>query len=220
MKDLFKGSLTIPNLLSVIRIALIPVFAVLYLKGEMVPAVLILVISGLTDLFDGKIARRFNQVSALGKILDPVADKLTQITVAIILLIKFHQAQSPVINAFGWVFIVFLAKEGFMVLGGLAMLICNLRPGAAEMPGKIATVVFYTVMLIIAFGPEVGALQNLWTMPEVLTGILVVIAAIMCLVAFASYVPGIKQQVGAFFAEKKARKEAQSEEPAQTEEAE
>ena len=209
MKDLFKGSLTIPNLLSVIRIALIPVFAVLYLKGEMVPAVLILVISGLTDLFDGKIARRFNQVSALGKILDPVADKLTQITVAIILLIKFHQAQSPVINAFGWVFIVFLAKEGFMVLGGLAMLICNLRPGAAEMPGKIATV-----------GPEVGALQNLWTMPEVLTGILVVIAAIMCLVAFASYVPGIKQQVGAFFAEKKARKEAQSEEPAQTEEAE
>lgn len=221
MKDLFKGSLTIPNLLSVIRIALIPVFAVLYLKGELVPAVLILVISGLTDLFDGKIARRFNQVSALGKILDPVADKLTQITVAIILLIKFHQAQSPVINAFGWVFVVFLAKEGFMVLGGLAMLICNLRPGAAEMPGKIATVVFYTVMtLIIAFGPEVGALTNLWTMPEILTGILVVIAAIMCLVAFASYVPGIKQQVGAFFAEKRALKEAQSKEPAQTEETE
>ncbi len=94
-----------------------------------------------------------------------------------------------------------------MVLGGLAMLICNLRPGAAEMPGKVATVVFYTVMtLIIAFGPEVGALTNLWTMPEVLTGILVVVAAIMCLVAFASYVPGIKKQVGEFFAEKKAKK--------------
>ena len=63
--------------------------------------------------------------------------------------------------------------------------------------------------LVIAFGPEVGALRNLWTMPEVLTGILVVLAAIMCLVAFASYVPGIKQQVGAFFAEKKAQKEAE-----------
>jgi len=213
MKDLFKGCLTIPNLLSVIRIALIPVFAVLYMRGDMIPAVIVLVLSGLSDLFDGKIARRFNQVSALGKILDPVADKLTQITVAIILFIKFHQAESPVIQAFGWVFLVFLAKEGFMVLGGLAMLICNLRPGAAEMPGKIATVVFYTVMtLIIAFGPEVGALKNIWTMPEVLTGILVVISAIMCLVAFASYVPGIKQQVGAFFAEKKAKKQGEKSE--------
>ena len=208
MKDLFKGSLTIPNLLSVIRIALIPVFAVLYLRGDMIPAVTILIVSGLTDLFDGKIARRFNQVSDLGKILDPVADKLTQITVAVILLIKFLQAESPVIHAFGWVFIVFLAKEGFMVLGGLAMLLCGLRPGAAEMPGKVATVVFYTVMtLIIAFGPEVGAFTSLWTMPEILTGILVVISAIMCLIALASYVPGIKQQVGEFFAEKKAEKQ-------------
>ena len=206
MKDLFKGSLTIPNLLSVIRIALIPVFAVLYLRGDMIPAVTILIVSGLTDLFDGKIARRFNQVSDLGKILDPVADKLTQITVAVILLIKFLQAESPVIHAFGWVFIVFLAKEGFMVLGGLAMLLCGLRPGAAEMPGKVATVVFYTT-LIIAFGPEVGALTSLWTMPEILTGILVVISAIMCLIALASYGPGIKKQVGEYFAEKKANKE-------------
>ncbi len=95
-----------------------------------------------------------------------------------------------------------------MVLGGLAMLIVGLRPGAAEMPGKIATVVFYVVMTVIfAFGPEVGALQSLWTMPEVLTGILVVISAIMTLIAMASYVPGIKQQVGEFFAEKRAAKE-------------
>ncbi len=209
MKDLFKGALTVPNFITAVRIVLVPVFAVLYLKGELIPAVIVLAVSGLTDLFDGKIARRFNQVSALGKILDPVADKLTQITVAILLLIKFLQAQSPVIHAFGYVFIVFLAKEGFMVLGGLAMLIVGLRPGAAEMPGKIATVVFYVVMtLIFAFGPEVGALTGLWTMPEVLTGILVVISAIMTLIAMASYVPGIKKQVGEFFAEKRAAKEA------------
>ena len=210
MKDLFKGALTIPNLLTAVRIALVPVFAVLYLKGELIAAVIVLVISGLTDLFDGKIARRFNQVSALGKILDPVADKLTQITVAILLLIKFLQAENPIIHAFGYVFIVFLAKEGFMVLGGLAMLIVGLRPGAAEMPGKVATVVFYVVMTVIfAFGPEVGALQSLWTMPAVLTGILVVISAIMCLIAMASYVPGIKKQVGEFFAEKREKKEAE-----------
>ena len=70
VKDLFKGCFTIPNLLSVIRIALIPVFAVMYLNGNQLLAIAILAVSGLTDLFDGKIARRFNQVSALGKILD------------------------------------------------------------------------------------------------------------------------------------------------------
>lgn len=209
MKDLFKGCMTVPNLLTVIRIALIPFFAVLYLKGETVPALILLAVSGLTDLFDGKIARRFNQVSALGKILDPVADKLTQITVAVILLIKFLSAESSLIRAFGYVFIVFLAKEGFMVLGGLAMLIVGLRPGAAEIWGKVATVVFYVTMtLIFAFGPEVGALIQYWTMPDLLTGILVVIAAIMCLVALGSYVPGIRAQVSGFFQEKREKKAA------------
>ena len=116
VKDLFKGCFTIPNLLSVIRIALIPVFAVMYLNGNQLLAIAILAVSGLTDLFDGKIARRFNQVSALGKILDPVADKLTQITIAIILFISFRKAENTTINAFGWVFLVFLVKEGIMVL--------------------------------------------------------------------------------------------------------
>ena len=203
VKDLFKGCLTIPNLLSVIRIILVPVFAMLYLQGNMFAAVVVLAVSGLTDLFDGKIARRFNQVSAMGKILDPIADKITQITVAIILLIKFRQAESTVINAFSWVFIVFLAKEGLMVLGGLVMILLNIRPGAAEMPGKIATVVFYTVMtLIIAFGPEVGALRSFFTMNDILTGILVIISAIMTLIAFASYMPATYSQFKERFSKK------------------
>ena len=154
MKDLFKGCLTIPNLLSVIRIALIPVFAVLFLGDKQIAALIVLAVSGLTDLFDGKIARRFNQVSALGKILDPVADKLTQITIAIILFILFRSADSALINAFGWVFLVFLIKEAVMVIGGLVMLLMSIRPGAAEMPGKVATAAFYGIMiLIIGFGP-------------------------------------------------------------------
>lgn len=195
MKGLFKGCLTIPNLLSVIRIVLIPVFAVLFLNDNQIAALIILAISGLTDLFDGKIARRFNQVSELGKLLDPVADKLTQITIAIILFITFRKADSAVINSFGWVFLVFLIKEFVMVLGGLIMLLLDIRPGAAEMPGKIATCIFYIVMiLIIAFGPEVGAFRNLFTMPDFLTGVLVVISAIMCLVAFASYMPETYRQ--------------------------
>lgn len=207
IKDLFKGCLTIPNLLSVIRIALIPVFAVMYLQGNQIAAIIILAVSGLTDLFDGKIARRFNQVSALGKILDPVADKLTQITIAVILFICFRNSSSSIINAFGWVFLVFLIKEGIMVVGGLVMLLMNIRPGAAEMPGKVATCTFYGVMiLVIAFGPDVGVLTNLWTMPDVLTGILVVIAACTCVFAFASYMPETYRQFREHFRGKKAQK--------------
>ena len=206
VKDLFKGCFTIPNLLSVIRIALIPVFAVMYLNGNQLLAIAILAVSGLTDLFDGKIARRFNQVSALGKTLDPVADKLTQITIAIILFISFRKAENTTINAFGWVFLVFLVKEVVMVLGGLVMLLMNIRPGAAEMPGKVATFTFYGVMiLIIAFGPEVGVLTNVWKMPDILTGILVVIAACTCVVAFASYMPETYRQFRDHFREKKAQ---------------
>lgn len=207
IKDLFKGCLTIPNLLSVIRIALIPVFAVMYLNGQPIVAIIILAVSGLTDLFDGKIARRFNQVSAMGKILDPVADKLTQITIAVILFICFRKSENSVINAFGWVFLVFLIKEAVMVVGGLVMLLMNIRPGAAEMPGKVATFTFYGVMLlIIAFGPDVGVLTSLWTMPDVMTGILVVVAACTCLVAFASYMPETYRQFRDHFREKKAQK--------------
>ncbi|MDO4381284.1 MAG: hypothetical protein Q4D20_10470, partial [Clostridia bacterium] len=102
---------------------------------------------------------------------------------------------------------VFLIKEGIMVVGGLVMLLMNIRPGAAEMPGKVATCTFYGVMiLVIAFGPDVGVLTNLWTMPDIMTGILVVIAACTCVFAFASYMPETYRQFRDHFREKKAQK--------------
>ena len=190
MKDLFKGCWTIPNLLSLIRILLIPVFAVLFYNGEYGWAVLTLVVSGISDFLDGKIARRFNQVSALGKILDPVADKLTQITLAVLLFISFYRAEDANLKAFSWVFLVFIVKEFLMVAGGAVMLACGVRPGAAEIYGKVATFAFYAIMiLVIAFGPEVGVFRAIFTLPDVLMMILVIISAILTLVAFASYLP-------------------------------
>ncbi len=100
VKNLFKGCLTVPNLLSLIRIFLIPAFAVLYYKGHIGWAVLMLALSGISDFLDGKIARRFNQVSELGKILDPVADKLTQITIAVMLYIAFRSCNDQLMVAF------------------------------------------------------------------------------------------------------------------------
>ena len=76
MKDLFKGCWTIPNLLSVIRILLIPVFAYLFYNDQKIAAVAILAFSGLTDMLDGKIARSRGLVTDFGKFLDPLADKM------------------------------------------------------------------------------------------------------------------------------------------------
>ncbi len=209
MKDLFKGCWTIPNLLSVIRILLIPVFAYLFYNDEKIMAVVVLALSGLSDTFDGQIARKFNQISALGKVLDPVADKLTQITIAVMLFIDFKTASNPIINALGWVFLVFLIKEAVMIVGGLIMLLLNIRPGAAEFWGKAATVVFYVGMvIIIAVGPEVGALNDIigFQLPNVITGIIVVLCAIMTIAAFASYMPETFRQFKEYFDNRKAAK--------------
>lgn len=198
MKDLFKGCLTVPNLLSVIRIILIPVFAVLFYNGSYLWAVIVLAISGLTDFFDGKIARRFNQISELGKMLDPVADKLTQVTIAIVLFLEFRASESSAMRAFSWVFLFFLVKEVLMILGGIVMLAKGLRPGAAIIYGKVATFVFYGVMIIImAFGPKFGALVQLGcpTLPDAAIMVLVVISAICTLIALLSYVPGFVKEL-------------------------
>jgi len=203
MKELFKGCWTIPNLISFIRILLVPLFAYLFMQGDFVPAVIVLALSGLSDCVDGKIARKFNQISALGKMLDPLADKLTQITLAVLLFLTFNKAEDSMLNAFSWVFLVFIVKEFIMVLGSVIMLNIGLRPGAAEIYGKVATLAFYVVMVfIIGFGPEVGAFRNLFTIPNTLMMILVIISAILTLVAFFSYIPDVIRQVK----EKKANK--------------
>jgi cardiolipin synthase len=170
-------------------------FAVLFYREEYGWAILTLVLSGLSDFFDGKIARKFNQISALGKMLDPVADKLTQVTLAVLLFMSFNNAQDETLKAFSWVFLVFIVKEIVMVAGGAVMLACGIRPGAAEIYGKVATFAFYAIMiLVIAFGPEVGVFRAVFTLPNILMMILVIISAILTLVAFASYIPGTFRQ--------------------------
>ncbi|MBO4392616.1 MAG: CDP-alcohol phosphatidyltransferase family protein, partial [Clostridia bacterium] len=69
--------MTVPNIITIIRIILVPVFCILYFTpGLRWAAFTVLVVSGISDVLDGIIARKFNQVSRLGKVLDPVADKL------------------------------------------------------------------------------------------------------------------------------------------------
>ncbi len=126
---------TIPNIMSALRIVLVPFFAVMYLQGQLVVAVVLLLLSGLTDMLDGFVARRFNQITDLGKILDPFADKLTQGVVAMCVAIRF-----PAIRLLLGLFIL---KELLMLGCAVVLLKKHKRPCAAKWYGKVATVMFY-----------------------------------------------------------------------------
>ncbi len=112
-----------------------------------------------------------------------------------LLFVSFNGASDSLLNAFSWVFLVFVVKEAIMVVFGGLMLVLGLRPSAAEIFGKIATFAFYAIMLlVVSFGPEVGLLKNLFVLPSTLMMILVVVSAILTVVAFFSYFPDTFRQ--------------------------
>ena len=146
-----KDILTIPNLLSVIRILLIPIIVILYVRDRFLTAVLVIVLSGLTDVVDGKIARRFNMVSDFGKFLDPVADKLTQAALAVCLFSRY-----PVMIG---LFLLMALKEGLQFFWGLKALKATDNLDSANWYGKVCTVLLYAVMIVLFLFPGIpGAL--------------------------------------------------------------
>lgn len=209
-KRLTDGALTVPNALSLVRIILVPVFLVLFLKGSYLAAIIVVAVSGLTDFLDGKIARRFNQISNLGKLLDPLADKLTQMTIAIAFFFAYHGAEDSLLRGFSWIFWFYVAKELLMVVGSVVMLSINIIPGAAIIYGKVATFAYYLVMLLLLICSPVFGLTasfGAWTLPSVVVVILVSISAVLTLIAFISYMPDILKQLKEHKANKADNKE-------------
>lgn len=142
-KDLF----TIPNLMGYFRILLIPVFCYFYIKKqEYLLAAGIVLVSSLTDLFDGYIARRFNMVTELGKALDPVADKLTHAALALCLAFRY-----PLM----WALLALMAvKEGYMGIMGLYFLKRGKMLDGAMWFGKVCTALLFVVLLVLFFFPH------------------------------------------------------------------
>lgn len=138
-RDIF----TIPNLLTYIRFILIVPFVYYFLQENYIPAAVCIVVSGLTDCFDGMIARKFNQVTSLGKILDPIADKFTLLAVVICMVIYIPQVLPAII--------ILLLKDVLMLLGGIDLINKSITPPAAMWYGKIGTIVFYISICIIVF---------------------------------------------------------------------
>lgn len=138
-KDLF----TIPNILTYFRFLLIAPFVYYFLKENYIPAAICIIASGLTDCFDGMIARRFNQVTSLGKILDPIADKFTLLAVVICMVIYVPQVLPALI--------ILLFKDVLMLLGGVDLINKGITPPPAMWYGKIGTIVFYISVCLIVF---------------------------------------------------------------------
>ena len=133
--------LTLPNLLTLLRLLLLPACLYAYLGRESrVEATLILLLSGLTDILDGAIARHTGTVSRLGKILDPIADKLTQIALLGALL---HRYPLLLILA-----LPLLGKEVVSGVAALRRIRHSGRVESSEGHGKLATVTVYTTILI------------------------------------------------------------------------
>ena len=136
--------LPIPTLLSLFRLLLIPVIIWLYtVRKDYFPAGALLILSGLTDLADGFIARHFNAVSNVGKILDPIADKLTQAAMLFCLITRFPLMAAP----FG----VLVLKEIFIGTTGLLMIRKTGKVVGADFHGKVATTLLYAMMILHIF---------------------------------------------------------------------
>lgn len=154
IKDWKKDVFTIPNILSLFRLVLIPVYVCIYLNAseskDYFIAGTILAVSCLTDLIDGQIARRFNMISNLGKILDPIADKFTQLALVICLSIRY-----PILK---YVLTLFLIKE-FIQTG---MAYARFRQGKAlpgAIPaGKACTTVLFTSLTLLVLMPDIDPL--------------------------------------------------------------
>ncbi|MEA4893836.1 MAG: CDP-alcohol phosphatidyltransferase family protein [Oscillospiraceae bacterium] len=151
MKYYRRGEIfSIPNMLGYFRILLIPFFVYSYLNAETVsdyyaPAVIVGV-SSVTDMFDGLIARRFNMVTELGKLIDPLADKLTQGALIICLIVRYHYMR--------YLLALYIIKEGFMLVAGLVMLRHNGKKlNGAKWFGKVSTALVYIVMFILFLSP-------------------------------------------------------------------
>jgi len=176
IKEWKKEILTIPNLLSLFRLVLIPVYVSIYLSATLPSdyfiAAAILAVSCLTDLIDGQIARRCNMITNLGKVLDPLADKLTQFALILCLAMRYH---------FLWYVVgLFFVKELFQLIAGSINLIKNGKMlKGALITGKVCTTILFISLILLVLMPGLD---------ESIVMIIAIIDSVFLLIAFADYV--------------------------------
>lgn len=161
----------IPNILSMLRILLIPFFVRSLIVNNPQTAGLILLASGLTDVLDGFLARTFNWQSQLGALLDPLADKLTQATVAFSFMFYFKDYQ--------YILLILVTKDVLMIASSLYAYRNKLPISQAKWYGKAATLIFYLTTILLLLVP---------TLPHSIKLTLLLSCAILALYASAMYI--------------------------------
>ncbi len=136
MKKYFKY---VPNILTLIRFLLIPLILILLSQGKYIDAIIVFSISGITDILDGVIARKFNFISDFGKLMDPLADKFTQISMLVMLTVK---KIIPI-----WIVIVVFIKE-FCMICGASFLYGKELVVSSKWYGKASTTLFYIAIVV------------------------------------------------------------------------
>lgn len=136
MKKYFKY---VPNILTLIRFLLIPLILMLLSQGKYIDAIIVFSISGITDILDGVIARKFNFISDFGKLMDPLADKFTQISMLVMLTVK------KIIPL--WIVIVVFIKE-FCMICGASFLYGKELVVSSKWYGKASTTLFYIAIVV------------------------------------------------------------------------
>ena len=144
--------MNLPNKLTMARIIAVPIFVILYLKHLYIPAFIVFVLASLTDMLDGKIARKYNLITNFGKIMDPLADKILVYS-AFCLMIEDGSVPS-------WMLIVILLRE-FAVSGMRTVAAANGIVVAAGMSGKIKTVLQMIAVLLLILRSYHPAIQTL-----------------------------------------------------------
>lgn len=165
---------TVPNLLSLLRVALIVPFVLLFLAEQYIASAIVLIASGISDVLDGFIARKFNQITALGKILDPIADKLTLIAIMICVTIY-----TPIVIP---IMIILIVKDVLMLLGGSVLIENKITPPASKWYGKLSTTVFYISVCIIVFLKAAFNYQN-----DILSLVLLSVTAVLMIFSLIKY---------------------------------
>ncbi len=149
--------LTIPNLLTFLRMALIPVFATLLFYGDMTWALIVFFIAGASDSADGFIARRFQQESELGTILDPIADKLLMTTAFIILTLPHIIDDVKHLPVPFWVTSAVIGRDVLIItVAGAIALMTNFRGFKPSFLGKLSTTVQVLAVTLILVAAVFG----------------------------------------------------------------
>ncbi|WP_461811378.1 CDP-alcohol phosphatidyltransferase family protein [Faecalimonas sp.] len=168
-----KQIFSIPNLMGYFRIILIPIILWKYLTAESMVdyriAALIIGISGITDFLDGFVARKFNMVTQLGKAIDPIADKLTQIAIVCALSVRFEW--------FGVVACLLIVKEGFMGIMGFILIRKGKMLNGAKWFGKVSTAVLYVIMFALILIPDIH--MNIANGMILVSGILLTLSLVL-----------------------------------------